>query len=287
MRLIKAIVLAFALGAAQSAGAQDEPLFPVKSVPMDVGIGFPDGKPIDVAGFYPGQTGADALAVATAFYAAQGATPPREHSVSLEFADTPFLFVLAPGELKAKIYDDIYALFSANASGNQLLALYRAVKYGLDHPNTAATVQAIIGKYGPPSKETEAFGGGRIVEYGYLGGVLKRNVEYPCPSLQQLHRFQPRNGHGPEQMRKLAFRDTENNLNVYQPEDRCDIYLRIELGYGLENGITNPDIVGSMKFSLIDASRFEYANERDVQAQKELRELAAGQRSQGSGAARL
>lgn len=287
MKLIRSTALAVMLGVAPPAFAQ--PSFPVTSEAPDLGLGLPDGKPIDIAGFYPGQNASEALANATTFYAAQGAKPPKPAEASLDFADSPFIWAIGPGgSLRPTNYDDIYALFSSNGSGNQLVALYRNVQYETGHPNTDATIQALFDKYGTPSNDGgDSFDFARLIEYGYLDGELKQDTNAVCPSLSGLNRFQPRSGQGADVMRRMLFQETGNNLNSYSPESRCDVYVRIQLTYGRENGTINPDIIGSMTMSLIDANRFEITNARDNAVQAELKELAVGTRSKGSGAPKL
>ncbi|WP_297109158.1 hypothetical protein [uncultured Devosia sp.] len=288
MKLVRSAALAVMMGAAPSALAQ--PVFPVSVEVMDIGVGLPDGQTMDVAGFYPGQPADEAFATAQEFYAAQGANPPYVVEASLEFADTPFILGIGPsGMMRTETYDDVYAVFSTNGSGNQLVTLFRDVRYGSEYPNADATLQAIIDKYGPPGSDSGEFreNSARVIEYGFLDGAAKTGDGVICPSLNALRTFQPRNGHDLNTLRQLTFRAAENNLNVYNPQDRCDVYLRIEIGPGYENGRNNPDIVGSMKMFVIDAARFESANARDNAAQRELQELAAGQRSQGAGAPKL
>ncbi|MEA2902773.1 MAG: hypothetical protein QOI12_160 [Alphaproteobacteria bacterium] len=250
-----ALAAALLLVAIGSAGAQDHPL------PIE--YGFPDGKSIDIAGFYFGMTGAQARQRIPAHYEKQKSKPGYVLA-KMPITNEAFLR-LTHGDLYAGniSYDNIALFFSAPPSGNQAVFIRRSAHFlGNDRPNRAATLAAIREKLGEPSRTV----GNHTMEFYFAKGrTLTQadgsNYEACNAGRGDLSQVGIASGGLIHTQDDILLRYLTGAYRAMQnAKGACDIYIRTELSGSYDQvgnqSVQNENAIGRLNVMAFDYARF-------------------------------
>lgn len=286
------LVALLIIGSGQQSAAQPtEPKFDIESVAMPVGVGLPNGKPVDILGLYTGMTATDALPILREHYREQPRNKLSVSELRLPYSKASYVAFARNGLGGDRSYDLLAIAASSNASGNQVVNIIREVRYAPgSEANTEETIASIIGKYGRPSSRRDDGERGGMLSYGYKDGTIVE-AEHACVALNDVLGIslnsQWLTGEG--WYGTLVGAAKTNLTGNYYSDDgqRCSAYMGIRIETALQNGQYNKNAIRNLYFVFFDAARFIFANNRDVAAQKELTEKARASAPAGKGAPKL
>jgi hypothetical protein len=263
-----------------------------------VGSGFPQGKPIDTAGFFLGMDGNTAKALLNKHYPTQpdragyAQTKPQFNLAALPGSSAGFLRVATATYYPAFYnYDNVVMVFSTIASGNQAVFIVRDVNFrDSSRPSKAATLAAIQAKFGVPSREVHA----NANEYYYVDGRLlgpkETKEDVGCQNgANAIYRL----GSGGQNIGERDIGDGFRNFNraVQSSGVKCDIYIRVEWQRSSDtvNGVIvpNENALGSLKIRMFDHARFVATNAVDVAAIEAINSKARDAMPKGTAAPKL
>lgn len=285
MNAMKHAAFAAVLLSASAAAAQTPPL--------PVGSGFPEGKSIDIAGFYFGMTGAQTRQRIPAHYERQKSRPGFVMA-KMPFTDEPFLR-LTHGDLFAGniTYDNMALFFSAPPSGNQAVFIRRAAHYlGNDRPNRDVMLAAIREKFGEPSRAA-----GNTLEFFFAKGrrltPADGNDFQACDAgYGNLGEIGVANGGLIHTQDNILVHYLTGAYNAMQTaRGACDIYIRIEVSDSYDQlgnqSVRNEKAIGRLNVMAFDYARFFANHNMDAQAIALAREKATQSAPKGGAAPKL
>ncbi|MBB4305685.1 hypothetical protein GGD81_004767 [Rhodobium orientis] len=256
----------------QGSSVSKELAFDVGVEDVEPGIGLPDRKPIDIFGFYTGMKGDAVLARIKAMPIAPDESP-FIGMAQLQYARDTYLAVANVRTEDKDSRGKLVVLLSSNASGNQLVGIYRDLHFRKGREaGTAGYLGAIEEKYGK-SSVTEERGSETELLYGYRDGEkLRADTKADLCNLSLGSAMSALSSGATGRSSGRVFQEVRNNA---KHENRCSAMIRIILHHPPTNtGRFNPNSVKSVQISFIDADRAFLAYQRDVAAQKELQERA-------------
>jgi len=291
------------IGAVKVAGTQtaqaQAPSAVVQRVPgpevrgLPVGAGFPGGKTIDIAGFHLGMDGARARGLLAQHYKSQK-TKPSFIMAKLPFSNDSFLRAVTGSDYSSDItYDNIYALFSSPASGNQAFLIRRTARFTGDRrPDREATIAAIRQKFGEP---TDIVGTNRMRFFFAKGQRVSKEQQ---PDYQSCGASAPNsianlgnNGqhHGEETISSIL--SITREVARATGSGACDIVVEVwwETATQIVQGqIVNLDhLITRLEIMAFDHARFSATNDADQQAMQALQDGAVKSVAPGRAAPKL
>jgi len=215
-------------------------------------------------------SGDAAIAIVLKHAASQGPkNRPHQYRSTLKHASKPFVAMVRAQQDEGKSWDNLYALLSSNASGNQVVSIIRNVRFAESElASTKDTVDAVITKYGKPTRE-DAADSLRFLFFGYKDGQLLSG-ESECVGLSgNAARLARESRHNAE-----GWLSSFSGSIVANRGDNCSAAMVWYLGYAHLNGFYNDKVIASLGVAFFDAQRFLATSQRDVAAEKELEEKA-------------